>query len=229
LKPFIYALADPLELGHVRYVGMAMKARRPYEHAKEARRSTKHSHLFHWIRLLQSEGREPAVLTFESLAEDSSRRFVGLVERMYIDSLRRIGHRLTNVAEGGFGGDCGPVSQETREKIRQTHLGRKHSAEHRARVGFASASRVRTPEWRAKLSAALKGKPLSEERRLKMLGRKSACGFKGLTHSAEVRMKMTVSQVARWAQRKVDAERATRTQNPDTTGISSASSPEQEV
>ena len=62
----IYGLVDPLDAGHVRYVGMAFKAQRPYQHSLSARNKLdKHSHLFHWIRSLHIEGPK-VVMSVES-------------------------------------------------------------------------------------------------------------------------------------------------------------------
>lgn len=129
--PLIYGLIDPLEPKHIRYVGMAMKVGRSFEHAKNAKRLvSKHSYLFHWIRLLQAENREPAVLILEELSEDATRNFVGEVEKMYITSLREIGHKLTNVSGGGWGGHAWPLggkhSEESKAKQSKAHLGKKH-------------------------------------------------------------------------------------------------------
>lgn len=98
-RPFVYGLCDPLEPGHIRYVGMAsMNESRPYVHAKLALRQTeKHSHLFHWIRKLKSEGRDYIIVKLEELQPGCRSEFVGYVESCYIDSLREIGHELTNV------------------------------------------------------------------------------------------------------------------------------------
>lgn len=126
-RPFVYGLVDPAEPRHIRYVGMAMKANRPYEHSRNARKETKHSHLFHWIRLLQAEGREPEVLILEELCEGASRNFVGEIERLYISSLRGIDHRLTNVSKGGWGGHAWPedgrCSEVTKAKMSAAHKG----------------------------------------------------------------------------------------------------------
>lgn len=235
-KPFIYALVDPHDVGHIRYVGMAMQPRRPKEHARDARRSAKHSHLFHWIRLLQAEGREPDYLVLEELSEDSSRHFVGLIERMYIDSLRRIGHRLTNVAEGGFGGDCGGHSQASRALISAAMTGRVVSDETRARVGEASASRVKTPEWNARIGDTLRGRSVTPEAlqnmkdgQAKRYAERGPSPLKGRNHTDETRAKMIASQLARWAKRKADACSKTRVEAFDASCLSSAPPTEQEV
>lgn len=136
--PFIYGLVDPVDTKHVRYVGMAMRAKRPYMHADNTRkkRDTKNPYLTNWIRKVQAEGREPSVLVLEELPEGATRNFTGLVERMYIASLRSIGHRLTNISDGGWGGDQGPeinakISASQKGK-RNRGCGKPHTPEHRA-------------------------------------------------------------------------------------------------
>lgn len=124
-RPIIYGLVDPLEPKHVRYVGMASNAGRPYVHAKQARRPNhKYSHLRHWVQKLQAEGREYTVLILEELSEDVSRHFLGEVEKMYIASLRAIGHNLTNATDGGEGA-LNP-SQEVRAALSARNKGNKY-------------------------------------------------------------------------------------------------------
>lgn len=51
------------------------------------------------------------------------------------------------------------LSLETRENMRQAHLGIKHTEETRAKCRAMNLGRVFTPEWKAKISAAKRGKP----------------------------------------------------------------------
>lgn len=83
-RPFVYGLIDPLEPGHVRYVGMAsVRASRPNEHAYLARKgSNGNPHLMNWIRKIQSEGREPTFLVLEQLSEGATKKFLGFVEQL---------------------------------------------------------------------------------------------------------------------------------------------------
>lgn len=161
--PFIYGLYDSLDAGHIRYVGMAgTRAERPYDHASLARRSKKNSHLMNWIRKVQASGREPSVLVLEQLPEGAALKFVGEIEKMYIASLRRIGHRLTNVSEGGEG-RAGAHTPETRAKISAALTGRKGqspSAAARAAQSLALRGRKlppRSAEWLKNLSASKRG------------------------------------------------------------------------
>lgn len=134
--PFIYGLVDPLDPGNVRYVGMApSKESRPFRHAQVALSTTVSSYLYNWIRKLDREGRNYHVVLLEELPVGTSRRFLGFVEKCYIKSLREIGHQLTNVSEGGWGGatTVGKVcSQATKDKLRAIFSGRPLSERHKA-------------------------------------------------------------------------------------------------
>lgn len=213
LQPFIYGLVDPFEPKHVRYVGMTIGRRlRPFDHMRNARKEKKHSHLLHWIRKIQSEGREPSVLILEELFENSSRDFIGFVEKCYIKSLRGIGHRLTNVAEGGNGGDVGP---EGRAKIAATLTGYKHTAEACLNMGASRKGGKFTLERCANISTSLKGKPVPEERRrriaLTLTGRKASAetrakqsaGIKAAKSTPEARLIASLTQKAIWIERRL--------------------------
>lgn len=118
-RPFVYGLVDPLDMGHVRYVGMALQWKRPFAHAKRARKDGgNHSHVLNWIRSLR--GREYAVLVLEELPAGSRRRFVGAIETMYIASLKAIGHDLTNATDGGDGFVGGKHRPESRARLAAT-------------------------------------------------------------------------------------------------------------
>ena len=149
MKPFIYGLVDPADPRHVRYVGMSFRAGRPLDHARNARKgSTSNPHLMNWIRKLQAEGREYAILVLKELPDGARRGFVGFVEKCYIKSLREIGHRLTNVTEGGDGG-----------------AGNVHPPEVRALISAAAKGRVVTDDVRSRTRATLMGHAVSDETR----------------------------------------------------------------
>lgn len=108
--PFIYGLVDSGEPNHVRYVGMAsVDARRPYFHIKDAcKESAKLSYKVNWIRSVIENDRECLVVILEEMPKDTTRRVLGETEKSYITKLIHLGHRLTNLTEGGEG-RCGPI------------------------------------------------------------------------------------------------------------------------
>lgn len=55
------------------------------------------------------------------------------------------------------------------EKIRQANIGKKHTDEHKAKIGAASKALVRTPEHCAKISAGNLGKPRSKEHKANLV------------------------------------------------------------
>ena len=176
--PFIYALADPGEPDHIRYVGMAMRDARPFDHVKEAQKG-KASYCYNWIRALLTYQIEPIVFMIERCADDATRSFVGERERYHIGRLRKIGHQLTNTADGGYGGMM---------------IGKHHTNGAKAKIGLESRTRIRKPfsdatrlkmrlaklgkrrpspsaKTRAEMSATQKGRPylpLSVESRAKL-------------------------------------------------------------
>lgn len=188
---FIYALVDPIEPGHVRYVGMATQAIRPYQHAMVAcRPSTKPSHLINWVRSIQALHREPQVLVLETC--DVSRQLLGFVEKCYIKSLREIGHRLTNVAEGGDGGATRLGYRNTEEQkaaVRNAMLGRPKSVEHRANLSAARKGRpghMQSPEEIAKRNASIAASiAYKEAMKSPVRSERIAAGQRGRKHSAE--------------------------------------------
>lgn len=80
---------------------------------------------------------------------------------------RGLGVFLANQTDGGDGPSGMKHSDETREKIRIAHTGRKRSPETCARIGAANKGKnlgkTASPETRDKMSVARKGKLLSEE------------------------------------------------------------------
>lgn len=98
---------------------------------------------------------------------------------------------------------------DIKAKMSSSQLGKKHTQEHKDKIGIASKNTVRTAEWCERISAAHKGKKLSPEhvekmasskrgvkqsdetikkRSLKLIGNKSRTGQ---TNSEETRRKMS--------------------------------------
>lgn len=117
---------------------------------------------------------------------------------------RSVGVALTNRTIGGSGNRGMFVTDETREKIRLANLGRKHSAETRAKMSAAHQARclagigvkgrpagfTHSADTIAKIRAANAGKPVSAEKRevlrLANLGKK---------HSDSTREKMSRQRI----------------------------------
>jgi hypothetical protein len=201
--PFIYGLYDPRDAGHIRYVGMAFQTKRPIEHGFEAMKSeTSENPRITWIRGLLDEGEVYDVEILEQLEEGCSRHFVGLVEQMYIRALRKIGHKLTNVSAGGWGGVTLPSTGHTPEslaKMRAASLGKTPSEEARKKMRDA-ALRGMTPEKIERLSQARRSISVETRQRITQ-------GNIGRVHTPEERQRISEGQTTAWKNPEVRAKR----------------------
>lgn len=138
-EALIYTLADPRKPERIRYVGLALRAARPYEHGKIARQRKKKTHLYDWIRSIQADGFEPLVSIVEYCTVDT----VSDRERQYIEQMLADGHQLTNMTEGGI--TCvTALTPEARAAIN-------------VKISVGLTGCKRSAETRAKMSAAKKG------------------------------------------------------------------------
>lgn len=205
MDPFVYGLVDPREPSHVRYVGMACaRANRPYLHARQARRSPAATHKINWIRSLQAEGRDPVVIVLEQLCAGTSRDLVGFVEQCYIRSLRKIGHCLTNLTDGGEGAANPSAENRAAKRERATgntySVGRRQPQEERDRRGRSIAkywadhpgTRVISEAIRARIAETLMGRKHTPEACANM-----AAAHVGLKRTDEARANMSRAQTGR--------------------------------
>mgnify|MGYP001575521473 CR=1 FL=1 len=96
--------------------------------------------------------------------------------------------------------------------------GAPHSPETRAKIGAASKGKTLSFEHRARIGAAQKGKTLSPEHRAKI-----RLARIGKTHSPETRANMSAAQRSRWAAQRLAAGAEKRPQVIETEGFSDAS------
>ena len=152
VKPaVIYALCDP-GTEEVRYIGnTASPTTRLRSHLAEAR--TGHPcHRCWWLRSL---GEPPTFRSLAVLPPDSGQE----MEIRTIALFRSLGYRLTNGTDGGIGGAGRRHTREAKARMSAAKMGHTVSAEHRARIAEANRRRInppRTPEQRARMSAAIK-------------------------------------------------------------------------
>ena len=149
--------------------------KRPYDHASKARKgSARLPYLMNWIRVVQSEGREPVVLVLEEFSQGASSGLVGFVEQCYIKSLRAIGHRLCNVTDGGEDGESGVASPLLRAYLSVVH--KQHNVDH-----------PETNERRAETMRRHYDDPKNRERQRN--------SHLGLSPSDETRVKLSNAQI----------------------------------
>ena len=102
--PFIYALVDPVEPQHIRYIGISTKSHlRPFTHEGEARRASPGSKFdtcaHRWINKIKEEGRMFIVLTLIEFPDTTSRKEMFRAEKNAIRCAARAGHKILNYHE----------------------------------------------------------------------------------------------------------------------------------
>lgn len=133
----VYLLADPDDLLHVRYVGIANDPLKRFNcHVSSV--SGRKSRVRSWVASLKSRGELPIMIVLARVARGEACD----LEREYISKFKAAGHDLVNVSSGGehsgFGVRC---SEETRAKISAANLGRKMTVESRRRVSEGARRR----------------------------------------------------------------------------------------
>lgn len=145
------------------------------------------------------------------------RNTLNYLERFWIKTFDSRTPNGYNIEHGGS--DKDKVSDETRELKRQQNLGKKHSAETKARMSSAHLSK--TPEQKAehsaKLSAARKWRKWSDDTKAKMskshTGRVVSEGTRnklravntGKILSEETKMKLSEAAKRQWAKQRGEA------------------------
>jgi hypothetical protein len=167
-KSFIYGLTDP-RTGGVRYVGRTVSGmRRPKMHGFPTILAKDHTYKANWIRELRAAGLDYGII----ILAEAEKEKLGEVEMEIIERAKKEGWLLTNLTGGGEGG----------------HLGRKFSAEHRAKISAANKGRKMSEEQRRKLSEVAKNRPLDLVRVASM-----RAAWMGQKHSEETKKRIAES------------------------------------
>lgn len=148
---YIYTLTDPIT-NMVRYIGKTDYIEKRYHaHLNEHRNNT---HKEQWIRGLKDKGHLPII---DVIDEVDTSEWV-FWEQWWISLFKSWGYKLTNI---GIGGEGGPLTEETKMKIRLSKLGNK------GRVG-----KLHSIESKIKMSKSQKNKKQSEDH---IINRSKAC------------------------------------------------------
>lgn len=89
------------------------------------------------------------------LCEVSTQEELDRAEQHFIHELNAQAPHGYNLTEGGYGSR---KSDETKEKIRAKHIGKKLTEEHRLKIGNAARDKKHSAEWRANISRGQLGK-----------------------------------------------------------------------
>lgn len=156
----IYCLKDP-ETENIRYIGFTSQplAVRVRKHIDDAQR--RDFRCARWIKSLRSRGLLPLAETIETGSGDGW----AVAEQRWISHMRTIGCDLVNTTNGGEGAPGRILSQETRQKISTSHIGKTISQQAKDKISLFGRGRKKSQEHGAKISKKLAGVPLTEERR----------------------------------------------------------------
>lgn len=171
---FVYALVDPTN-EEVRYVGWTINPEsRLKDHLKVAQNGRERNHRTNWILSLLKQGQQPIIRVLESEVSDFAGR-----ERYWISHFRSLGCKLTNGTDGGEGMLGWSPSEQQRKKISEVmrelwklkpnpFLGKKHTAESRAKMSAWQIGRTLPIATRLKLSEIRRHQVFSAETRSKI-------------------------------------------------------------
>lgn len=195
----IYALFDPREPGHFRYVGKSTTTAdlRLRSHIKEARKQQrKRIYKNCWIRKLLRDGVSPCICVLEKL-QDADKVGHNTREVHWIAELRRHGHKLTNLTKGGDGGAAVgvPKTELHREAISKTLTGHAISVETREKISAGLRGRASTSGTKFKTGGTPWNKGLSGY----SVERTKGIGWK---HTDAAREKISKASAQRWRKRR---------------------------
>lgn len=145
---YIYGLYDP-RTNALRYVGKTVDPKTRYnDHLTQLKARTRK---VNWIKSLRALNLQPTMRTLDIVPESWS----NTVERYYIKFWReKLGNQLTNGTDGGDGGAI--TNPDARERIRQAHLGTKHSDDHKRKISESHKRRCEDPAERKRMSETAK-------------------------------------------------------------------------
>lgn len=159
---FIYALKDP-DTGQIRYVG---KSANPEKRLRVHLCDTRNNHRTSWINNLKLANLTPVLVIIDEVPESEWPQ----LECAYLQYFRECGFDLANHTDGGDAGPsrAGTVHSELScQKMSESRIGRKKSAETRANMCVAQKLRRKetkvSDETRERMGRARMGMKLSDE------------------------------------------------------------------
>lgn len=140
---YLYTLNEP-DTGEIRYVGKSEDVnKRLKEHIRKSKRNKTHKD--NWIQSLLNQNKSPILEIYKVVPESSW----GECEQKLISELREKGLNLTNIANGGEGGNLGSI---VNKKISESKLGFKHSQETKDKISKFRLGVTHSKETKDKMS-----------------------------------------------------------------------------
>lgn len=151
----IYALVNPRN-NEVRYVGKTVNVqRRKITHKHDLRNHN--THKVRWMKSILPS--EPELVVLEEI--QAGENWIE-AEMFWIAYLKSLGANLTNSTAGGEGVCKLEISEETRQRLRDSHTGKTIPEETRLKMSFASKGKPKSETHAANIRKCQKGKVVSE-------------------------------------------------------------------
>ena len=148
---FIYVLKCPITL-EVRYVGKSVNPKRRFSQHTNTKilKKNKHTRLSRWILKLKKDNKLPIIEIIDTAFGNWAKK-----EQFYISLYKRKGSPICNITEGGEGTHGRTCKEETKQKIRATLKGVKHTRARRQNVSKAMTGTKR-PQFKEVISEIMK-------------------------------------------------------------------------
>ncbi len=158
MKTFIYSLSHPIT-NEVRYIGKSNKPKDRYKgHLCIRKKSTSRSR--NWILSLKNQGLIPVM----DIIDEVDYKDWEFWEKYWISQFKAWGFNLTNQQKGGsVGNDFVKFGDDTKLKMRNSQLGKKHTVETKKKISVLKSGVVPSLETRERLRIANIGKKMSPE------------------------------------------------------------------
>jgi len=140
---YIYSLSDPIS-NEIRYVGKSDNPnQRLVEHIRKCKYSITHKN--NWIKSLLNRNLKPIVEILDIVSVNDC----GFWENYWINTIKTWGFDLTNIANGGIGGNLGSI---VNKKISQALMNRTYTNETIEKMKIGAKNRQISEEGRKSLS-----------------------------------------------------------------------------
>jgi group I intron endonuclease len=167
MKVHIYGLFDP-KTKEIRYIGKSIDINSRFR--KHLIRK-ENNHKASWIASLKKDGLKPEIEVLETI-EDSNDQDWQKSEEWWIAYFRFLGCRLTNLNNGGRGGIL--PSDETRQKMSASHIGKTLSPEVRKKISAANKGKKKPDGFSEILRIANTGRAVTDATKRKLSAISSA-------------------------------------------------------
>jgi len=141
MNVFIYYLSDMNN--NIRYIGKTKNPlrKRLYKHIQESKKNISYKN--NWINYLLSKCERPIIKVIDEVPENDWEFW----EQYWISQFKCWGFKLTNLTEGGGGGNGYKHSEESIKKMSQSKIGLKLSDEHKQKISQSLLDKSLDPNY----------------------------------------------------------------------------------